>query len=258
MDNNGVQSVERTFAIIDALSMAPKGAFLSELAAVVSLNKSTVHRLLASLIMLGYVSKDDGTGKYLLTVKMFEVGSRVVHKLDMLTAAKPYLETLSGITGEAVHLVVRSGNEIVYIFKEDSGSSSVRMSSFIGMRSPMYCTSVGKSILAELTDDEAEDIWNSSSVSKRTDNTIVTLTGLKEQLSGIRSTGYAVDNEENESGIRCVGASILDFTGKVLGAFSVSAPIGRMDDVRLTEIAGLVIKTKLEICAVLGTNSRYR
>lgn len=253
MDNSGVQSLERTFAIIDTLSLAPKGAFLSELSASTSLNKSTVHRLLGSLIKMGYVAKDEGTGKYLLTVKMFEVGARIVHKLDMLTTAKPYLESLGNITGEAVHLVVRSGNDIVYVFKEDSGNNSVIMSSSIGLRSPMYCTAVGKSILADLPDAEVEDIWKTSAVVQRTKNTITSLIELRKQLGQICLKGYAVDDEENEVGIRCVGASILNYAGKVLGAFSVSAPIGRMDNKRLPVIADLVLKARREICSVLGT-----
>lgn len=256
MEKSGVQSVERTFAIIDALSQAPKGAFLNELVTATALNKSTVHRLLNSLIILEYAAKDGETGRYFLTVKMFEVGGRIVQKLDVLTIAKPCLEKLSNITGEAVHLVVRDGNDIVYIFKEDSGNNSVRMSSRVGLRSPMYCTAVGKAILAELPEMEVESIWNASVITQRTNNTITTLTKLKKQLSAIRIKGYAIDDEENELGVRCVGASILKLSRKVVGAFSVSVPAGRMDNNRLTAIADLVYKTKREICSLLGNTLR--
>lgn len=254
MDNNGVQSVERTFSIIEALSHAPKGAFLGELSSEVYLSKSTVHRLLSSLIRMGYAAKDNETGKYYLTLKMFEVGGRIVDSLDVLSAARPYLEKLSDITGEAVHLVVRDGIDIVYIMKEDSGNNSVRMSSRVGLRSPIYCTAVGKAFLAELSPAKVEDIWNSSNIVKRTNNTITELSELKRQLDIIRTNGYAVDDEENESGVRCVGASLLDFSGKVVGAFSVSVPISRMDDERLLSISELVLKTRRQICSQLGVH----
>ncbi len=254
MDKNRVQSVERTFTIINALSQAPDGAPLSELTSVTALNKSTVHRLLNSLMMLGYVSQDGRTGRYQLTIKMFEVGSRVIDKLDVNVISRPYLEKLSAETGEAVHLVVRDGNDIVYIFKEDSGigSSSVRMSSRVGLRSPMYCTAVGKSILAELPLDEVENIWKTSKIVKHTPNTITSFEDLKEQLKIIRDRGYAIDNEENELGVRCVGACLLDYSKNIAGAFSVSVPISRMDDNRLREISELVLKTRKDICSLLG------
>lgn len=252
MDKNGVQSVERTFSIVEALSQYPKGASLSELSAATSLNKTTVHRLLNSLITLGYASKDNTTGKYLLTFKMFEVGGRIVRKHDILSQARPYLEKLSNIAGEAVHLVVREGHEIVYVFKEDSGDNTVRMSSRVGLRSPMYCTAVGKAIMAELPEAEVEEIWNSSVIEKHTNKTITTLTELKKQLSEIRTKGYAVDDEENEIGVRCVGASLCDPSGKVCGAFSVSVPVSRMDNKRLKAIADLVLQIKKEITLVTG------
>ena len=252
MDKNGVQSVERTFDIIETLSQAPKGAYLSELASATGLNKTTVYRLLGSLIQLGYAAKDAETARYYLTVKMFEIGSRVVKKLDMLSIARPYLEKLSKITGEAVHLVVRDGNEIVYILKEDTGNNSVRLLSRVGLRSPMYCTAVGKAILAGLPEADIDDIWNTSEITRRTRNTITDLDELKKQLGIIRKEGYAVDNEENELGIRCVAARIEDFSGRIAGAFSVSAPVARMDREKMAQIAALVLKARDEICSVMG------
>ena len=256
MEKSTVQSVERTFDLIEALSQAPKGTGLSELSAATSLNKSTVHRLLGCLIQMGYVSQDENTAKYYLTIKMYEVGGRILNKLDMMTIARPYLEKLSDITGEAVHLVVRDGTDIVYIFKEDAGSNSVRMASRVGLRSPMYCTAVGKAILADLPDKDVSVIWEKSPIAKHTENTITTFDELKAQLDVIRTKGYAFDDEENELEVRCIGASILDNTGKVIGAFSVTAPIGRMSSSRMPVISGLVLKTRKEICAELGFNLR--
>lgn len=247
-----VQSVERTFSVIEALSHKPKGASLTELTAATDLNKTTVYRLIKSVIRLGYAAKDEESGKYFLTTKMFEVGSRAINRSDLLTISRPFLDKISDITGEAVHLVIRDGNDIVYIYKVDSGNSSIRMSSRIGLRNPMYCTSVGKAILAELPDEEVDDIWNNSDIRQRTPNTITDPIILKEQLRQIRANGYAIDNEENELGVKCIGASITDSSSNVLGAFSISVPAIRMDDKRMTELVHLVIDTKKEISLAIG------
>ena len=108
--------------------------------------KSTVHRLLASLVSLGYAAQEPETGRYRLTLKMFELSSGIVNSMEIMDVAKAHLERLSQRTGEAVHLVIRDARDIVYIYKTESGP--MRMSSRVGLRSPLYCTGVGKAILA--------------------------------------------------------------------------------------------------------------
>ena len=137
-DNSSVQSVERTFDIIENLSSAPQGLTLLELSSDVGLPKSTVHRLLSTLTGRGYITQEPESKKYLLTLKLFEVSSRSLAGFDILSAARPYLQHLSRITNEAVHLVVREGHEVVYIYKEDSSKNTVRMASHIGLHNPMY------------------------------------------------------------------------------------------------------------------------
>ena len=149
-----VQSIDRLIDIIEALSGTPRGLALNELSASVGLHASTTHRLLAALAARGYVNKDIESGKYRLTMRLFEVGSRVVGGMNLVSLARPYLEHLAAITNEAIHLVVRDGDEVVYLYKEDLGDSSMRMASFVGLRTPMYCTAVGKSILSRLPESE--------------------------------------------------------------------------------------------------------
>ena len=156
-EKSGVQSVERIFQLIEHLAAHPTGVSLQRLAEETGLAKSTVHRLLASLVGLGYVVQDEENGHYRLTLKMFELSSGIVDSMDIMGVAKAHLERLSQRTGEAVHLVIRDGRDIVYIYKTESGP--MRMSSRVGLRSPLYCTGVGKAILATLPGDELEDIW---------------------------------------------------------------------------------------------------
>ena len=188
-EKSGVQSVERIFQLIEHLAAHPTGVSLQRLAEETGLAKSTVHRLLASLVGLGYVVQDEENGHYRLTLKMFELSSGIVDSMDIMGVAKAHLERLSQRTGEAVHLVIRDGRDIVYIYKTESGP--MRMSSRVGLRSPLYCTGVGKAILATLPGDELEDIWTHSNVQKLTDKTITDLEELRSQLVEVRANGYA-------------------------------------------------------------------
>lgn len=251
-----VQSLERTFDLIERLSRSSGGMLLMELSAASGLHKSTVHRLLSSLVTLGYVKKDEGSNKYRLTLKLFELSGRVVDNLDVLEIAKPYLEHLRNATQEAIHLVVRDGIDIVYVYKLDSKNSSIRMFSRIGMRRPMYCTAVGKSILATMPDDEVLKIWGNSDIKRYTEHTVVELGPLFRELEEIRSKGYALDNEENELGVRCIGAVIRDYTGRGKAALSISAPIARMTDTRIAQLAKEILKTCEEISAELGYRTK--
>lgn len=249
---NPVQSVERTFSIIEELSGTSAGLPLTELSKRVELHKSTVHRLLTSLSDMGYVFKDSFSGNYRLSLRLFEISSRVVNGLDILEISKPYLDRLSILTNEAVHLVVRDGNDIVYIYKSDLNNNTVRLSSRIGLRSNMHCTAVGKSILATLGAEEVEQIWNETEIKKFTEHSITSLDELNGQLSDIRRLGFALDDEENELGVRCIAASIVSFSGVAVGAFSVSAPTTRMNEERINELAEYVLDTREKISHEYG------
>ncbi|MGN0984051.1 MAG: IclR family transcriptional regulator, partial [Gemmiger sp.] len=205
-EKSSVQSIERIFALIEVLAAHPAGASLQQLAQEAQLAKSTAHRLLASLVGLGYAMQDQETGRYRLTLKMFELSSGIVNSMDIMSVAKLHLERLAQRTGEAVHLVIRDGQDIVYLYKTESGP--MRMSSRVGLRSPLYCTGVGKAILAALPEEEVNEIWRHSTPQKLTGKTITDLPSLRLQLAGVRACGYAVDDEENELGIRCVAVAI--------------------------------------------------
>ena len=219
-----VQSIDRLFDIVEALSNAPRGMALSDLSAAVGLHTSTTHRLLAALVARGYVQKDIESGKYRLTMRLFEVGSRAVGGMNIVSLARPYLEHLAATTHEAIHLVVRDGDEVVYLYKENMGDSTVRMASFVGLRNPMYCTAVGKSILSCLPEAEVTAIWQRTVITRFTPHTIVDYADLIAELVKARQNGWAADREEHELGVSCIAAPLLDFHGAPLGAISVSLP----------------------------------
>lgn len=248
---SGVQSLDRAFALLELLAARPDGAPLMELANQSGLHKSTVHRLLTALIDLGYV-KTDGDGRYALTLKMFELSGKIVNGLDVMRVAKPALDSLRDRTGEAAHLLVREGCEVVYVYKAESTVNAYRMFSHIGMRRAMYCTAAGKSMLAALPDDEVREIWRRSDIATYTQHTVTTPDALLAELEQVRRLGYALDNEENELGVRCVAAAITDYTGKAVAALSISAPVPRMSDERIGTLAQEILSVRAEISAELG------
>ena len=248
---NPIQVAERIFQAVEELSLC-EPAGLVELSNRLELHKSTVHRILSSLQMMGYVRQEEDTGKYRLSLKWMEISNRITEKLDIVSIARPYLRKLSEISGETVHLVEVEGNEAIYIDKVESGSNSIRMVSRVGSRIPLYCSGVGKAMLSERSDEEIEEIWNSSDIRAMTPKTILSLDEFLETIREIRKFGYALDNEENEMGVRCIAASILDHEGKARNAFSISAPVGRMTDEKLKMLAEYVLESKRNISGEFG------
>ncbi len=248
---SGTQSIQRIFSVIEVLAAHPDGVSLQQLCAKTGLAKSTAHRMLASLVELGYAVQDSFSSRYRLTLKLFELGSGVVNGMDILAVARPHLDRLSRHTGEAVHLVLRDGVDIVYIHKSEA-SGARRMSSQVGLRSPLFCTGVGKAILATLPFEEVEKIWKKSPVHRFTEHTIVDFSQLCEQLKAVRSKGYAIDDEENELGIRCVAVALPGPGGQAEAAFSISSLVPHMSEERIAEIARISLETRAAILRDLG------
>lgn len=245
-EQNSVQSVERTFRIIELL--CKNGACgVTELSAASSLNKTTVFRLLSTLLTLGYAEKDAATEKYSLTLKFLKLSSNLLTGIDIRRYAKEHLEQIAAATGETVHLVERCENEIIYIDKFDSAQNSVRMVSRVGLSLPMIYTAVGKSIMARLSENEAEKIWKSTEIVKKTEKTVVSYGKFLSELEDVRKNGYATDLEENEKGVCCVAAAVADVYGEYRYAFSVSAPASRMNEEKLKTVGKLVVETAKRI-----------
>lgn len=246
-----VQSVDRALSILEVLSDYNEGLGVTEISDKIGLHKSTVYRLLSTLIYKGYVVQDSKSNKYRISLKLFELGNKRVENMDILSVSKTYTEELMKSVNEVVHLVIREGNEIVYIDKVEA-DNIIQMVSTIGDRSPLYCTSVGKAILAQLPDEEVEKVWKDSNIKKLTENTITDLDDMKKELEMIREKGYAVDNEENEIGVRCIGAPVFNRFGKVEGAISISGPTFRITMDKIEDLSKEVIKYGKLISKELG------
>lgn len=241
-EQSPVQSVERTFALIELLCKNGESG-ITELASASGLNKTTVFRLLSTLVSLEYVIKNPLTEKYRLTLKFLKLSAGTLSKLDIRRYARRHLEKISALTGETVHLVERNGGEIIYIDKFESPKNSVRMVSRVGLSLPMVYTAVGKAIMARLEPEEVEKIWRSTEIVKKTDKTITDYRLFLKELETVRKNGYATDCEENENGVCCVAAAVCDVYGEYRYAFSVSAPASRMDAATIEKIGNTLINT---------------
>lgn len=234
-DKNPIQVAEKIFGVIECMSgSGPMG--LMEISNAMNLNKTTVHRILNSLICMDYVHQDPETSKYTLSFKFCNISSQILSQNSIIDFARPYLKELSNITGETVHLVEIDGINAVYIDKVDSAVNSVRLVSKVGKSIPLYCSGVGKALLAEMSNEEIASIWNRSELKQYTEHTILDYEEFLQLIAQIRKQGYAMDNEEIELGVRCVAMAIPDYHSKIKYAISVSAPKDRMTDERVESI----------------------
>lgn len=241
--SDSVQSIARAFSIMEAISENKNSISITDLSKVVNLHKSTVHRILNTLIQQGYVKKNPKNNYYELSFKLLELSASVIAQNDLKSILHPYLEQLSDISGEVVHLVVQDGTDIIYIDKVES-THTLRMHSYIGRRSPMYCTAVGKAILANQSNHQIMSYWQNIQPVKFTEHTIVDLETFFDEITTIRIHGFSYDNEEQEPGIKCIAISLLDYNGETVGALSISAPISRMTEDKIKLLQPELLKIK--------------
>ena len=246
-----VQSVDRTLSILEILSDYEEGLGITEIALKVDLHKSTVHRLLNTLIYKGYIQQDKNTSRYVCTFKLFELGSKKTSKLDVSTVARVDLEELMEKINEVVHLGVREDNDIVYILKVEP-EKSIKMYTRIGMRKPMYATAMGRSFMFDLKDDEIDEIWSNSNIIKFTDKTITNLEDFKAYLNHAKTKGYVLDDQEIEEGIRCIGAPIRDYTGSICATLSISSSIFTFTEDKIEEYSNIILEYANKISQRLG------
>lgn len=259
--SNLVQTIERVSSILDILAQRTQGISIRDLSSNIGLPKGTTHRLLSSLSYFGYVRQETKTRNYFLGLKFVELGQILLGQLDLRKVAEPFLRDLAERTKETIHLVILDRNEIVYIDKveTDQNPSGLKMASRIGLRNPAHSSAVGKMILASFSEEELQSFFREKSLGRRTENTITDPILLREHLKTVRKQGYAVDDEENEKGIRCVAAPIYNEIGKTVAAISITAPAFRVTKKNIQEtLKKEAMATASKISERLGYRRRER
>ncbi len=244
-------ATSRLFQIIEFLACSKDWVSLRTMARELDISAASAYRSLNGLKELGYVRQHPRDSKYQLTLKIAWVSAQVLENVQLRQIAHPFLQKLTSLTNETTHLAVLEDREFVYIDKVDN-TQAMRMRSRVGQRGQLYCTAAGKSMLAFLPPDELDRLVPRLKFQPVTENTITDQTRFLEHLAKVRRLGYAVDDEENEMGIRCIGSPIYDHAGRLAGALSISGWTITMTRERIPQLAPELMLTCQRISNELG------
>lgn len=247
---SGVQSVERSLDIIETIATEPHGMGVSSISEATGMSKSTVHRLLATLLERGYVEKTEDS-IYKVGLKLIEVTSLYLNSLELHTEARPYISKITRDLGLTAHLGILEDDQVVYLEKMDI-LSSVQLYRQIGLRVPAYISSLGKCLLMRYSHDELESVLKNCSFQKLTDNTITSMEEFHNEMNIVRQNGWAIDDEESAMDYRCIGAPIYDYRGDIIAAISASGNLSLIPDERIEFVANYIKDTALEISRGMG------
>ncbi len=241
-----IQVIDRAAALLEAIARYPDPVSLKVLSAETALHVSTTYRILAALIANRLVERD-AAGRYRLGLRLLQLGVRLHSNIDLRSVALPVMEHLRDRLGESVNLTIREGDMVVYIEKA-TPNRMMHVQQLIGSRAPLHVTAVGKLMLGAAGEDAIRGYTQRTNLPAYTRNTITSLSRLIAECSEAVRRGYALDNEEAEIDVGCIGALLYDGTGKVVAGLSVSAPIER----RRQAWVGEVQAAARQISAQLG------
>lgn len=244
-----VQSIDRALSILEVLS-DHDSLSLVDISKKVDLHKATAYRLVNSLLKNGYVEKIESTKHYRISLKLFEIGNRRIQNISFLNVAKSMIHQLALEIDQTVHLVIEDKQEVLYIDKHDPENSSNFMQSKIGKKAFLYNTAVGKAILSTKADEEIKKYWNNTDIKPLTQHTITEFPKFMILIEEIRENGFALDDEENELGVVCIGSSFSSHDNPAAGAISIS--ISSKDRKLIPEYAEKIKETTGKISRLLG------
>ncbi len=221
-----ITMVDRAVLILEEIFSADEYIGVSEIAQNLELPKATVYRILNTLYQRNFVEQDNETDKYKLGLTFIQYGEKVKSKLNIKTISEQFMENLSQNVGETVNLGISHDGNIINIFSIE-GESSTLVSKLIPI-SPLHCSSTGKILLSQMTEEEIENYFDSHEIQKRTINTIVRYEDFRKEKEEILKEKVAFDNEEYEYGLTCIASPIINMKGKTIAALSVSGPTSRL------------------------------
>lgn len=249
----GSSTVAKGLDILDLLGEVQRPMTASEMAKALDVNVSSIYRLLSTLVRYDFLSHERETSTFFLGPKLLSLASVVLQRLDIRQASRPILEQLTAQTGEATHLMMLDGMEGVYIERVES-LRAIKMASTVGRRELLHASGVGKAILAFLPPDQIDKIIVETGLPRLTSKTITDPQTLRDELAAIRERGYAIDDEESEEGVRCVGAPIVDHVGSVRYSISIAGPAYRLSIDQLNAFAPDLLAGAAHISHLLGAS----
>jgi IclR family KDG regulon transcriptional repressor len=245
------QVLDRTFQMLGVLADDRAGLGVTELATKLDLHKSTTHRLVMVLESNRFVEKEPGTAKYRLGSRIVELGLSALSRLDIYAIARPHMRELVAETGETAHLGVMRGGEVVSVVNVET-TRALRTPSEVGTRHAAHCSSLGKAILAFNGNEAIDAFLKDRKLEGFTRNTITSPDLFRKELEVVKRNGFAVDDEEREEGLRCIGAPVWNNHGEVVAAVSIAGPAFRITRDRTDTLAAAVRNTSDRVSAALG------
>ena len=250
-----VPSLERALSILELLAESTGGLTLPELAKALQLPKSSVHCILLTLERREYLNRQASSNRYLFGAKLFALSNTALNGIELRECALPFMQDLSAAARLTTHMAILDRNEAVLIAKVEA-PGIIRLATWVGKRMDAHCTGVGKALIAFLPDDQLKALILDRGLPRHNDNTIASARRLKEEVGRIRAQGYSTEDEEDEVGLRCIGAPIFDNTGRVVAAISLSGTTEQITSDNLQHLVTLLKHCSAAVSRSLGFDSR--
>lgn len=250
---HSVPALERALSIMEVLSRSKKGRTLSQLTRDLGLPRSSVHCLLLTFERCGYLQREPKTGRYRIALRVCDLAHTALSGITLREEAVPVLRNLMQECGLTVHMGIPEQGQGVLVEKLEP-PGQFRIATWVSKRLDLHCTAVGKSLLAHLPAQEVAELIGKRGLLRHNDNTICSARKLKEELDRVRQRGYAVDDEEEEIGIRCVGAPVFNEHGQVVAAVSIVGTTSQIGPENCEMLAGKVMTAAREITDRLRVN----
>ncbi len=247
-----IQSVLHALKVLEEFDGDTAEFGVTELSKRLRLHKNNVFRLLATLEMAGYIEQNNISESYRLGLKALRLGQAYLEQMGFVKQARPVLEEVVRECNETAYVGVIREHAVVYLDVVEA-AQVVRVATRVGWRLPIHCSAIGKAQLAYKSEAQVEKMCQLDDLKVYTPKTIVNREAFLAELAEIREAGYAVDNEEYEPAIKCVGAPVRDYTGQTVGGISITGPFFRLTDQRMeNDIIPLAVRAADEISRRLG------
>lgn len=246
-----IQSLARGLQIIDLLVNSQKKLGITEIAKLLDVDKSTASRLVQTLQNYGYVQKENNSRGYISGKRLHVIGWQLSNRYSLQELAKPFLDFLTATVEESSHIGVYSSGKALVTDEVQPQNSLLRVVSSSGRLINLHNTAIGKSLIA------FGDFPMPTNLPTSTNKTLTTLSQLEENLALTRQRGYAIDNEENELGLRCIASPVFDSMGITVASIGISGPTVRVETKRIDDIACLVRDTACELSIKMGYDKDY-
>lgn len=249
-------TVERTLSILETVAHSERGLTNSDISRRLKIPKSSASYILRVLEKRSYLIREKDSGKYRLGLKLMSLTRDSAAHTDVREVAKPIMEDFVRRTKLSMHLAVLDNGRAVYVEKVENPNSFIKMDIWVGHRLPVHSTAIGKVLVSAMTEPEVSGILDLRGMEKKTPRTITGQKKFLKELEKVRTFGFALDNEENSTGARCVASPVFDAQGKLVAALGTSDTIIRLDENHLPKIVEQIKNSAAKISGLLGFETK--